>query len=386
MYAGSYLDDHLGGEAINLLHDDHNNNYIFVGKLGIIEPKYNDTVEGVILTRLVKAGVFEVLGIALTNKDSQLTYKVGPNKYIKKQDELDISYNGVPYKKIFTDEFVGAGLSFKSTKLLLPKRELYISDSHHQEYKNSDVYSLTDKRFPTTSLHSYITDIDNKDSFNVITKMINDDSLWEKDRINKVDEGKIIDKHFSLLDIIHKEYDELSYSNFFSYIFKKYPDIFIGFSKDVLNIDIDTDYKISREYHNIDIYVEDKNNILVIENKIKSGINGISPRHDFSENGLIQSQLEKYYEYVEEYKGNKKAYYFLFVPNYNHIDLSIYQGSKHYKVIRYSEIYNYFSKQDINDIYYKEFVNSLYKHTKDREIDYAEDMAYRFLKIINKYK
>ena len=34
----------------------------------------------------------------------------------------------------------------------------------------------------------------------------------------------------------------------------------------------------------------------------------------------------------------------------------------------------------------KEFVDSLYKHTKDRENDYAEDMAYRFLQKIKKIK
>lgn len=54
MYAGSYIDSKLGGEAINLLHDDHGNNYVFVGPYGFIDKKYNDSVEGIILTRLTK--------------------------------------------------------------------------------------------------------------------------------------------------------------------------------------------------------------------------------------------------------------------------------------------------------------------------------------------
>ena len=37
MYAGSYLNDNIGGEVINLLHDDKGNNYIFVGPYGFID-------------------------------------------------------------------------------------------------------------------------------------------------------------------------------------------------------------------------------------------------------------------------------------------------------------------------------------------------------------
>ena len=75
MYAGSYINEKLGGEAINLLHDDNGNNYIFVGPYGFIDQKYDDTVEGIILTRLTKAGCFEILGIAKTSKDSQVDRK-----------------------------------------------------------------------------------------------------------------------------------------------------------------------------------------------------------------------------------------------------------------------------------------------------------------------
>ena len=77
---------------------------------------------------------------------------------------------------------------------------------------------------------------------------------------------------------------------------------------------------------------------------------------------------------------------FIFIPDYNKIDLKKYSGSKNYQVIRYSAIFNFFKKKQLDDIYFSEFVNSLYKHTKNREVDYAEDMAIRFLNQIKRKK
>ncbi len=398
MYAGAYLNENLGGEAINLLHDDNGKNYIFVGPYGFIDAKYNDTVEGVILTRLTKAGCFEILGVAKVGKGDQVTYQKGKTlkdrfengkvNITKFAHDHNIKYGGVSLMEINGGAYFGADITFKSKSLLLPKEELFITDSHTNDYvvEGSKTINLKDKRFPKQSLHAYITDIDNPSSFNQITQLINDELLWDKERINKVEEGRIIDKHFNFLDIIRKDFDELSYSNLFAYIFKTYPDIFKQFSKQVLNVDISNSYSVYREKANIDIWVEDQENILVIENKIKSGINGVSVRHDFSENGLIQSQLLKYREYAEREKGNKKTHYFLFVPNYNKINLKQYSGSQFYQVVRYSDIYNFFNKIKNNNPYFIEFVNALYKHTKDREVDYAEDMANRFLNKINKLK
>lgn len=396
MYAGSYLEDNLGGEAINLLHDDHNNNYIFVGPYGFINPKYDDTVEAIVLTRLYKNGVFEILGIALTDKNSQVTYRHF-NKRLERIEECkmeldeyaslnDIKYGGVSLKDIHGGKFDGADITFKSVKLLLPKISLFITDSHHQDFKieGERMINLEDVRFSKTSMVQYVTDKNNSKSYSSIEDLISDDSLWEKNKPNKIVNGKIIDEHFNILDIIGKEYDELAYSNLFSYIFKTYPDVFCDFANKVLGVKISAPYAVVREKANIDLWIEDENNVIVIENKIKSGINGVSARHDFSEDGLIQSQLLKYFNYVKNEKGNKKDSYFIFIPDYNKIDLKQYSGSKNYKEIKYSEIFNYFSKVDISDPYFKEFVNSLYRHTKDREVDYAEDMAIRFLNQIRK--
>lgn len=208
MYAGSYISDKLGGEFINLLHDDHGNNYIFVSPHGFIDKKYDDKVETVILTRLVKDGCFEILGIAIIPKDGQVTYQKGYTLEDKFQngksviskfvDEYDVRYGGVSFKDINYETFAGADITFKSSKLLFPKHELYITDCKNSEFEEEGVIvkNLKDKRFPKQSLHSYITDIDNPKSFSVIEKIIKDANLWVE-RINKIDNFKIHDRHFN---------------------------------------------------------------------------------------------------------------------------------------------------------------------------------------------
>lgn len=65
MYAGSYLDNKMGGEIINLFYDVQNNNYIYVNPYGYISKEYNDTVKAVVLVRLLVKECFEILGIAI---------------------------------------------------------------------------------------------------------------------------------------------------------------------------------------------------------------------------------------------------------------------------------------------------------------------------------
>lgn len=389
MYAGTYINDKMGGEIINLLHDDNGNNYIYVNPYGYIAKQYDNTVEAVILTRLEKAGCFEVLGIAKIGKDGQLVFPKGYTTYEKMQStgeqlqkkeiELDIKYAGIRLSDIYNGQLNGA-ITFKSDILLQPKNAIYITDSHFNE-KNTEciTYKLNDKRFPNQSLISYITNSENPNSFNIIESIINNTELWEIDKKNTISSEIEIDNKFNFLKIIKQEDNELVYSNLFGYIFTNYSDIFIEFAKEVLNVNISSNYIIEREKENIDIWIEDENNIIVIENKIKSGINGISPRHDFSEDGLIQSQLLKYYNYATSIKGDKNLKFFIFLPVYNRVDIKQYSGSKNYEEINYKEIYSFFNKKQVEDIYYKEFVNALYKHTKDREIDYFEDMQIRFL-------
>jgi hypothetical protein len=57
-----------------------------------------------------------------------------------------------------------------------------------------------------------------------------------------------------------------------------------------------------------------------------------------------------------------------------------------YKIIRYRDIYNYLIKQSVNDKYYIDFCNALYKHTKEVPVDYSEQLINYMIKRINKEK
>lgn len=395
MYAGAYLAKGIGGgEVINLLYADNGKNYCFINPYGMISPAYDDKVCAVVHTRLHEAGCFEVLGVGIFGPDSQLTHQKGASaeeralncanalkEYIKKNPIL---YGGVPY---VSESDKWPGITFAAERLLFPKKQVFILDSvYPKEISNSIVsYKLWDKRFSKQSLHMYVDDIKCPLSFNQIMKMIENEDLWEE-RVTKIDSVQYSNR-FNFLSLIGKEDDELAFSNLFSYFFSNYRNLFVDFARDVLKIEIGEPYEIEREFHNIDLWIEDDNNVVVIENKVKSGINGVSPRHDFSDGGLVQSQLLKYYRFAKTYaatRKNKKVSCFLFVPNYNHLDLSVYEGSRFYKEIRYREIYRYLISKSIDNPYYQDFCNALYKHAKDITVDYSEILLNYLLKQIKK--
>ncbi len=399
MYAGDYLTRGIGGgEVINLLHSDDEKNYCFINPVGMFNRYYNDTVQSVIHTRLIEAGCFEVIGISLIESNGQLIYPTGDKLEKRRKSSIDqlreyikmqpINYGGVPYIK---DTDTWPSISFVSSKLLRPKSQIYIIDSKFDKKTNSNIsfHKLADTRFSKQSLHMYVDDEKNPQSFRCLLEMINNKELWFEKVVSINDNLKHNNNRFNFLTLINKEDDELSFSNMFYYFFSNYSDLLRSFTKEVLNnIDISDSYQVKREFHNIDLWIEDENNVIVIENKIKSGINGVSDRHDFSEGGLVQSQLSKYYDFAVNYAKdkNKEVFCLIFVPNYNKLDLSLYSGSRNYTEIRYKDIYNFFVSKNINNSYYTDFCNALYKHTKNVPVDYSEIVMNYLIKQNQKYK
>ena len=207
-----------------------------------------------------------------------------------------------------------------------------------------------------------------------------------------------------------KDHDELCYSNLLQHFFSVKPKIFKKFAKKVLNItNLSENYKILREWKNIDILIDDKENknVIVIENKIKSGINRVEDRHNIGSD-LVQSQLKTYYEYVVngiEYKKNNLVdiddkennkykeytgkYFFIFAPDYNHINLKNYDCGKLYTLIEYSKIFKFFEeyKEELKEVpYFNEFLYALQKHTKPIDNSNEEEMMKRFLAKIKSKK
>ena len=311
-------------------------------------------------------------------------------------------------------------------------------------------------KFAKQSLKQYITngDRDNNKHFEKvydnIDKVIKDDKYWDKDNKNPVrtykelqDANLIVSggKKNNFIGIIKQEYDELTYTNLFFHIFKSSPKLFCKFADEVLNIKSLSPNKIRfvREEGNIDLLIDDMENktLIVIENKIKSGINGVRHNEVGEEVG---NQLSKYihytFGYIVDKVSNKNGYtykrlksgiddndeeresngyenyenrhFFIFAPKYKNFDkesinnnVQIYlneakdkydnkplltneqiEKSK-YEIITYDKIYKYFSeynftKEDKKPSYYDEFLYAIERHSRDTDDIQERQMYERF--------
>lgn len=232
------------------------------------------------------------------------------------------------------------------------------------------------------------------------------------------------EKSNNFISLIRQDYDELTYSNLFFYIFKSCPKLFRDFAIEKLKIkeiDISQDIKVVREEGNIDLLIVDqkKETLIVIENKIKSGINGL--RHDINDK-IVGNQLCKYMYYTHGYKVDKvkdkkenkyefkefsdkereiknyseykHRYFYIFAPEYKNfgekVNIEKFLGDeanawkeKEYTVISYKNIYEFFSKYEFNEDnikpkYYEEFLFALRRHKNNVDNIKEQQMFERF--------
>lgn len=204
----------------------------------------------------------------------------------------------------------------------------------------------------------------------------------------------------TILDL-DKEQEKLT-DKFYN-IFQSNSELFQKFAKEVLEINnVSADIDVVREESHIDLLVTDKNNVIVIENKIKSGINGI--KYDIH-GEEIGSQLYDYYNYVNGLKqksndvwvqdselinkfGNKDKHFFIFAPDYNSTDTSKiqYVPKGTYITIPYSKIYAFYNKYQkyyADKIpYYNEFLYAIGKHINNVDNSLEIEMHKKFAKVI----
>lgn len=388
MYAGRYLKDNIGHEVINLFKSDNGNNYIYVNEHGTINKKYNDSVNAVLLVRYIDKNVMEV--IAKAEQLEQVLYKAKDIKtegisQIKYVDDNQVTYGGVPLYKIYNDTYEEKRvITFKTNSLRLAKRPIYLVEDEDKQKQYSYSVFLPEKHFSTQSLKMYYSENEFPNDYEVLEELLSEKKLWESTNTTKeidINTYSSQDKGNSIFRIIRKEYDELAYSNILTYLFEQDRNVFVDFAKKVLGIsDFSSDFEIVRESkHNIDIWIEDESHVIVIENKIKSKING--ERHDVYSH-KIQSQLNKYYACAKTECNDKEIRCFLFSPNYNNINLSNYTSGEKYTIIKYSQIYDYYFKNAghmIHIDYFKEFLDALEIHSKTIDNSNFEVMKNRFI-------
>lgn len=402
MYTGEFTENNIGHEIINLFKTDKGENYIYVVPYGGVSRDRNNKVSCILLTSPMKNGSFEILAKACELEQIVLSGDRGSEEIhaaqLKYVEEHDIKYGNKPINIIMVDNknnYKAIYVTFKANRVFKARKPIIV--------KQSELPPELDFNLQRSKAYC-------DDSVPFFKEIINDEKLWEEknttDKVNLKDFQDVQDKNF--LQLIRKEDDENVFSNMFYYYLSKNENIFDDFCKCVLKIhnlckddviiqrekytgkkeigiDNSTDEISTTSYKQkrIDIWIETREQTVVIENKVKSGING--SRHDLESKEVI-SQLEDYMRFSNEIK-NKKHYYFIFAPDYNDIPTDANGKYKNYAVIRYSELHRFFkdkvSKPKVDEYgLYDQFVNALAKHiyTADKE------MERRFVLAITKAK
>ena len=383
MYNGDYLNENLGHEIINMYRSDNGKHYIYLQYDGKFDKRHAGKVGCVLLVRTLHGRkLLEVLGKAEGLTD---VYTPGQTAEVQKKfiTKNDIRYDGVLLNHIFDgNKYQYVYITFEAARVVRPKKQLFISFSESMNKESNTIY-LTENNQARASLKQYIDESTPKD-YASLYEVIDNPLLWEEECVGGVGQESAESRPTTYFDICDTQHYELAYSNAFAYFINRYPHLFQNFIKEQYGREIGDIVSIHREEYNIDILVRTESELIVIENKIKSHINGrVFDRHSDEGN---RTQLEKYYKYGtgKADEENREALFCLLTPNYNDIDLTKYICGDKYQKIYYRAVYDFCRKQKEyeEDRYFHDFVEALYSHTKDTSNDLYEEIRLLFLQRI----
>ncbi len=339
MYAGTYLKDgNLGHEVINLFKCDTGENYIYLLYDGRIKDVYAGRVSCVLLVRQYKNNLLEILGKAtgLTEIYSESKEKEDKDYQIKYIAENSISYGGVLLNEIFQgDDYQKICITYKADKVIKPKEPIYV----RYDKGAKDLPILVDINRGQAS-HQFVFESDEK-AYATLEGIIGNEKLWGEE-VKTVEESQSEMNSVpprTIFDICRTSYSELAYSSALGYYLQKDREFADKFVSEVLGVGdkLLENYKVNLDsVHRIDILITDADKAIIIENKVKSEINGVYTDEQMTKK---DNQLERYYEKVSDDKDlqGKTIYTYLLAPDYNDIDISNLKYP--YKKIWYSQLY-----------------------------------------------
>lgn len=353
MFTGDYLNDNIGHEIINLFKDDNEKNYIYLCKDGKYDIK-NEEPDYVIQVRRPHntTHTLEIINIA-----------TGISVFNGKQE--DIKYGGVPVTEIFkyNSRQQDVCITFKAEKVIKPSSPIYIYyNGEKAKNGNVQVIELPDKFNVSQQLREYL--YKDSDNHNIPSDFLAKCTGEELTQINP----NIQTSHQATpADIYGIGTWELAYSNAFKFFMEKHNKFLEAFcnlcikkyndkiphDKKVppINDIKDNEHKnIYREWNHIDLLIDIKDYLFVIENKIFSDINGKKRDNKNSKN--IITQLNTYWELIENknekgenknpFTDKKYKIYILLTPNHNKINVS----DENWKIIYYKDIINLYTTKD----------------------------------------
>jgi len=383
-FAGSWgldSDENIPHEIINLFKSDNGNIYLYVPPYGGFSTNEHSNIEYIILTGEWNNNTTEVLYVA---QGLHLMHSGGKSATADERKDLrqDIIDNNIKYggkylheiKMAEIDEEKVFYLTFRVDKLCKPCGKLFLRwDSDPTHTSNKNIITLNEDYKYQRQIGYIQEKAGSSCDYSKVKGVIEDPSYWDSAYSPKkiVVSSQTPASTFNFMNLIHKEYDETSYTNLFYEFFNDNPSLFNDFAKTVLKLPDDDNYSISKEVETtnkqgrIDLLAIGDKYVIGIENKLKSGLNGLDKHKKLS-------QLTTYIEFLEEKYPNKKRKYFLFEPDYNDIDIAKFdakRGSEFVKV-QYSSIYSYFKGnatklQNGNySRYADDFIAALYIHTR----------------------
>lgn len=446
LFRGGYLTESnkLGHEIINLFKADNGKHYIYVVPWGLVNKEYADKISTIILARHIGDRQVEIIAKAKVKGDafpgvteSRLSRKdKATNKEKLKQlkDSHSERCKGITYGgKSITDIYqfdedgdeqrVLISYEVEDFRFSKPDKEtnqfprLYYPEKNkeeNEEKKTKDHLINMKGNMAKNTLKEYFPKENKKDGqdstqedYEELLTIIEDADghYWEdKDNsrtIENKDYSKTIEDYYSFIKTMGKEDDELVFSNLLYFYFRNvdilnlfFNNLNASLSKESPIEMIEPGYEIAREADHIDILIKDKKHVIVIENKIKSGINGT--KKDENDNPQKQSQLSTYLkkaneiadEMQETLKQKPSVKCFIFVPNYNCAkiknELQQLENGKDYTIVPYSFICDFFSKKLFDSAkYINEFRKALSRHASAYPDSLREDTYLRFLERIN---
>lgn len=367
IFAGSYLNEgnNIGHEVINLFRDDLGDNYLYITPGGTVK---GHAVQSVIFVRNLKGKT----AVEVVAKAEGLS-PVSPNV------AAQIKYAGVPLGVIFGENVYNgtkegsdvANVAYRAENVRLPKgdRRLVLTIEKDFTVPGTETIYLPSRELAidNQSSRKYYSLAKDPQAYLKLQEFIADSDFWESENTTRPLELNPDIENISsgptFLEIIRKENDELVFSNLLDYYFRSSREGFREFARTVLDIpDFGVEFKSLRERDNIDLWVESENYIIVIENKIKSGINGWKNTN--------KSQLDTYYQTAQKRVRNRQdsAYgknirCFVFTPDYNLLK----PNNPDYLLITYRKLHQFFATHRNfydQEQYFNDFLHDLEKHTK----------------------
>lgn len=403
MFSGTYLQYNIGHEAINLFQSDNGCYYVYINKDGIIGKEHFNglecKVEHVLLARTLEGeNAVEIIGLASglepvchshNNKESQKEYALEHNIQYGEVNINDI-YSGGEQQDInisFKAEFIKRVADKKRIKIIFAPK----GNQEVKELKADDVIKiqLTNMKIGQ-SPKCFIDNITNEHDYKVLKELIDKDDNWGESMpfVSKRDQ------ELSYLDVCKSAYDELAYSNAMLYFAQKYPEItFELFDELIEKKDDHEDFIALREKKHMDLFFYNTKRAIVVENKIKSGIN------ENQKGNQLDAYVSAMDELLKERKINvKEKHFVILAPNYSSILKEkcqireiVTEKENKYILISYKDLYDKLSfftniPPYNKDALFTQFVKSLARHTKDFDDGLYETTIVRFLERIEYMK